>query len=263
MRSARAWLVLLGCLLTTTVWLTSPVFAVGDPEAAAPTLTFVEGRVMLRPVDRSRVELPKIGRELADGEVLITADQSRLQLQVGKMGLWRVGRRAVFSPRRDGGRLTAGTALVRVPSDLGWVVESSRGAARLGRGLWLLQAVDNEGLKLVCLDGPTTVEALGEGAGAVPAGSDAGQLVRLKLRPGELVFLRPGGKDFGPIVTVYLEELLATSRLVNAFPEPLAELRRLHNLGIAQREQLKGVTNALVAGARDEKGFEIAVPKAK
>jgi len=253
MNVLRAWLWGFGYLLMT-VCCPMQAWAAGD---TAPTLTFIEGRVMLRPADGARVELPKLGRVLADGEVLVTGDQSRVQVQVGKDGLWRVGRRGVFSPQREGGRLSAGTALVRVPSDSGWVIESSRGMARLSRGLWMLQAVDNEGMKLICLDGPATVEALGDRL----ADPDTGPHLRLKLRPGELVFLRPGGKDFGPIVTVYLEELLATSRLVNAFPEPLAEARRLSNLGIAQREQLKGVTNALVAGAREEKGFEIAVPK--
>lgn len=253
MNILRAWLWGFGYLLMAACC-PMQAWAAGD---AAPTLTFIEGRVMLRPADGARVELPKLGRVLADGEVLVTGDQSRVQVQVGKDGLWRVGRRGVFSPQREGGRLSAGTALVRVPSDSGWVIESPRGMARLSWGLWMLQAVDNEGMKIICLDGPATVEALGDRS----AGPDTGLQLRLKLRPGELVFLRPGGKDFGPIVTVYLEELLATSRLVNAFPEPLAEARRLSNLGIAQREQLKGVTNALVAGAREEKGFEIAVPK--
>lgn len=219
---------------------------------AAPVLTHVHGRVMLRSAERGRVELPKDGRALAAGDALITGEQSRLEVRVGEDGLWRVGRRAVALPLADGGRLMAGTALVRVPVEAGWRIESARGAARLGQGLWMLQAVDNEGLKLVCLDGPAWAETEG---GAAPT--------RLKLKPGELVFLRPGGAEFGPIVTIFLEELLLTSGLVNAFPAPLPEMRRLRNLGVAQREQLKGVTNALVAGARDEKGFEIAVPKQK
>lgn len=257
MKAVRAWHFILGQLVAAT-FLTTSAFA-GDDAGTERILTHLEGRVMLRSAERTRVEFPKAGRVLVDGEILITGDQSRLEVRVGEAGLWRVGRRAVFVPQAEGGRLMAGTALVRVPSEAGWRVESARGAALLGKGLWMLQAVDNEGLKLVCLDGPASVEALG----ATPFSASGGDTrpVRLKLRPGELVFLRPGGTDFGPIVTVYLEELLATSRLVNAFPEPLAELRRLQNLGIAQREQLKGVTNALVAGARDENGFEIAVPK--
>lgn len=229
-------------------------------EAAPGVLTFSEGRVMLRPAERPRVELPKIGRELAEGEALITGDHARLEVKTGDGGLWRVGRRAVFVARTDGGALPAGTALVRVPSETGWRVDGARGGVVIGKGLWMLQAVDNEGLKLMCLDGPAWAEARGDGKRSEKTDTPA---ARVELRPGELVFLRPGGVQFGPIVTIYLEELLATSRLVNAFPERLPEARRLMNLGLAQRERLKGVSNALVGGAGDEKGFEIAVPKRK
>ena len=233
------------------------------------TLTQLDGRVMLRSVHAgggSRVEFPKAGRTVVEDEVLITGEQSLFELRVGESGWWRVGRRAVLAPQVDGGgRLTAGTALVRVSAPAGWRIEAAKGAARLGPGLWMLQAVDNEGLKIVCLDGPAEVTALGPAlpSGAPTPGASAAvpaQTDRLKLRPGELVFLRPGGTAFGPIVVIYLEELVATSRLVNGFAAPLTELRRLRNLGVVQREQLKGVTNALVAGARDDKGFEIAVP---
>lgn len=219
----------------------------------------VEGRVMIRKATSSRVEFPEAGRALEPGEIVITGDRACAELREGESGLWRVGRRAVLVAQPGGGRLTAGAALVRVPVDSGWRVESERGVVKLGRGLWMVQAVDNEGLKLVCLDGPADVEACGEGV-AGPA--DAEERPRVKLRPGELVFLKPGGRQFGPVVTIYLEELLATSRLVNGFPEPLAEVRRLRNLGWIQREQLKGVTTALVSGARDDDGFDVVVPKA-
>jgi hypothetical protein len=249
----------------------------------APTLGHVAGRVMLRTFNAkggARLEFPKTGRQLAAGEVLISGDQSLFELRVGEAGWWRVGRRAVVAPLAGGGgRLTAGTALVRVPKGASWRIDAARGSARLAAGLWLLQAVDNEGLKIACLDGPAELLAIGEpaapesaktkatgggelsGATASPGVTPA-PLDRLKLNPGELVFLRPGGAAFGPIVVIYLEELIATSRLVNGFPEPLPELRRLQVLGVVQRQQLKGVTNALVAGARDDQGFEVAVPKA-
>ncbi len=237
----------------------------------APTLGHLAGRVMLRALNAkggARLEFPKTGRQLAAGEVLITGDQSLFELRVGEAGWWRVGRRAVVAPLAGGGgRLTAGTALVRVPKGASWRIDAARGSARLAAGLWLLQAVDNEGLKIACLDGPAELLAIGEPAAPEPANAKAtgvtpAPLDRLKLNPGELVFLRPGGAAFGPIVVIYLEELIATSRLVNGFPSPLPELRRLQVLGLVQRQQLKGVTNALVAGARDDQGFEVAVPKA-
>ena len=261
----------------------APVGAQAAAGEQAPTLGHVAGRVMLRTLNAkggARLEFPKTGRQLAAGEVLITGDQSLFELRVGEAGWWRVGRRAVVVPLAGGGgRLTAGTALVRVPKGASWRVDAARGSALLAAGLWLLQAVDNEGLKIACVDGPAELLALGEpaapesanakatgvgeGSGATAAtGGTPAPLDRLKLNPGELVFLRPGGAAFGPIVVIYLEELIATSRLINGFPTPLPELRRLQVLGLVQRQQLKGVTNALVAGARDDQGFEIAVPKA-
>jgi hypothetical protein len=261
----------------------APVGAQAAATEQAPTLGHVAGRVMLRTFNAkggARLEFPKTGRQLAAGEVLITGDQSLFELRVGEAGWWRVGRRAVVAPQAGGGgRLTAGTALVRVPKGASWRIDAARGSARLAAGLWLLQAVDNEGLKIACLDGPAELLAIGEPAAPESANTKAtggGELSgataatgvtpepldRLKLNPGELVFLRPGGAAFGPIVVIYLEELIATSRLVNGFPEPLPELRRLQVLGVVQRQQLKGVTNALVAGARDDQGFEVAVPKA-
>ncbi len=246
------------CVLGLGVWLAAARLGAAEAEPAVatrPVVTHVDGRVMLRDAKQARMTLPKVGGEVAEGEVLITGDRSLVELKVGA-GLWRLGRRGVLIPGAEGGRLMAGTALVRVPPGAGWRVESTKGSARLGKGLWMVQAVDNEGIKLVCLDGPSEVAALGEGAGPGMPGV-------IKLKPGELVFLSPDGKTFGVIVTVYLEELLVTSRLLNGFPAPLPEQRRLMNLALAQREQLKGVTNAVVAGARKETGFEIAVPRAR
>lgn len=229
-------------------------------EPDAVVFGHVEGRVMIKKTTSARVEFPAAGRALGPGEIVVTGDQACAELRMGSAGLCRVGRRAVVIAQQGIVRITAGAALVRVPEEQGLRVESARGAVLLRKGLWMAQAVDNEGLKLVCLDGPSDVEAWGEGA-AGP--DDAAQRARIRLRPGELVFLKPGGREFGPVVTIYLQELLATSRLVNGFPEPLAEARRLQNLALIQSEQLKGVTNAVVAGARDADGFELAVPKGK
>lgn len=63
-------------------------------------------------------------------------------------------------------------------------------------------------------------------------------------------------------MTIFLEETLATSRLINGFPEPPPGIRRLVNQAIAQRERLKGVSNAVIVGAAAAGGFRIAVPDA-
>ena len=82
------------------------------------------------------------------------------------------------------------------------------------------------------------------------------------MRAGEVVFAQPGGRGLGPVVTVFLDELLATSRLVGGFAAELPQAERLRQLGAAQRESLQKVSNAFVGGARDAEGFELVVPKA-
>ena len=225
--------------------------------AEAPSLTFVRGQVLLREADGMKLKFARKDMAVPEGMVLVTGENGQAEVRVAG-GLWRLGRRAVFAPGpAGGGRLLAGSALAVVPPDRTWRVESSRGLVSLDAGTWILQAVDNEGLKLICLNGPADAVALGELK--TPA---ATPWRKVKLRPGELVFLLPKGKAFGPVVTIFLQELLATSRLVGAFPDDLPDAVRIRNLAQAQSGQLKGVTNAVVGGAKDEKGFQLVVPKA-
>ncbi|MBC8009684.1 MAG: hypothetical protein H7067_06275 [Burkholderiales bacterium] len=177
-----------------------------------------------------------------------------MELRVGE-GRWRVGALVVWQAEADGVRLLSGSALALVPKGAEWRVDSLGSRARLGAGVWMLTAVRNQGLKVVCL------EASGELAAELAEDFGKGKTDTRRLRAGELVFLRPAGKGFGPVLTVFLEELLATSRLVNGFAEPLPELERLRVVAAAQRERLGGVTNALVGGATDDRGFEVVVPR--
>ncbi|MBW8781284.1 MAG: hypothetical protein JF599_05270 [Verrucomicrobia bacterium] len=225
------------------------------PDTPGPTtLSFVRGQVLLR-APQGKIEFAKAGRVVAEGATVVTGENAHAEVKP-PAGLWRLGRRAVFTPRADGARLLAGTVLAVIPAGRTWSVESARGLVALGEGTWILQAVDNEGLKLICLDGPAEAVALGEVTAPAPEPTR-----HVRLRPGELAFLLPGGRAFGPVVTIFLQELLATSRLVQDFPDDLPDARRLKNLATAQGEQLKAVSNALVAGAQDEKGFQLVVPK--
>jgi hypothetical protein len=218
------------------------------------------GRVMLRPAEAGgRMRFAKVGAEFSPGDTITTGERSRFELIGANDARWRLGGRTAFLLRKEGARLLAGTALAVVPDGETWTVDTFGSRARIGGGTWILHAVENEGLKVICLDGPARLET--------DVAADAAKLDKLtpaglKMKPGELIFLRPGARGFGPLVTIYLGELLATSRLVVGFKNPLPRIIRLQNLGIAQSEQLKGVSSALVAGAKSQDGFDVYLPGA-
>ncbi|HTJ78227.1 MAG TPA: hypothetical protein VL357_04460 [Rariglobus sp.] len=231
--------------------------ATGSWAAPVAELGHVEGHVLLRLRNTKKLDVVTEGRAMSWGEVLVTGDASRFELRPSAGGgLWRVGRRAVFSLKEGGACLLAGTALVQVPKNATWRVESIRSVAALPAGSWLVQAVDNLGLKILCLDDESEpVLAWGD-----PLSPAKAAVAAVRLRPGQLVFLQPDGKEFSPMATIYLAETLSTSRLVNGFPEPVPGMERLVNQAIAQQARIDKLSNAVIVGASKAGGFQIAVP---
>lgn len=233
------------------VWLFSFAACLAAPEPAWPVAGEVDGRVLVREgggVYRGRASA---GMELRAGEIVLTGPDARVEWRVGDEGRWRVGATAVWVAGETPGcsELRAGTALAAVPRGERWTVGAAATRVVLGEGVWLLTAVENEGLKIVALDDGTLRLPDPE---AVPR--------EARLRAGEVIFARPGGRGFGPVVTILLDELLASSRLVARFKEPLPRMERLRQQGEAQRERLRLVSNVHVGGATDGDAFQLVVP---
>ena len=239
----------------------------GEAAAAGPVVGEAFGRVLVREdgggAYRGRATP---GLELRAGEAVLTGPAARVEWRIGERGRWRIGERAVWiaGARSEEAELRAGTALAAVPEGAWWTVGAARARVRLGEGVWLLTAVENEGLKVVALD-EGVIEAGGAGADR-EANADAGDGVppKARMRAGEVVFVQPDGRGLGPIVTIFLDELLGSSRLITRFREPLPQMERLRQQGQAQRERLRLVSNVHVGGAKDSAGFQLLVPgKAK
>lgn len=164
--------------------------ALTDVAAVAPVamLGHLQGRVLLRETGGGKLRRVEAGHALALDAALISGDATRYEVRPTEGGgLWRVGRRAVFSLQAAGAaRLWAGTAFVHVPAAAEWRVESRRSVVLLPEGSWLVQAGDNQGLKVVCLDGSAPLRGLG-----LPGTPSASSAATVKLRPGELAFLQP------------------------------------------------------------------------
>lgn len=251
-RRARRPLTVAGLLLCAV----NGMAEVDTADAARPAVA-TAGEAVGRVLVRERGDGPYRGRaaagmELRAGDAVLTGPGARVEWRAGDRGRWRVGERAVWIAGAAPGdaELRAGTALAAVPEGARWTVDAAAARVALGEGVWLLSAVENEGLKIVALDGGEAREA-GAGDGAAKT---------LRLRAGEVVFARPGGRGFGPVVTIFLEELLGSSRLVARFGEELPQMERLRRQGEAQRERLRLVTNVHVAGAKDAEGFQVIVP---
>ena len=255
MNSVSRWIV---SGVVAVLWVLAPCR--GESVSAAPIAGEAAGRVLVReggagPYRGRAAE----GMELHAGDAVLTGPGGRVEWRIGERGRWRIGERAVWVAGAAFGdaELRAGTAIAAVPDGARWTVGAARARVSLGEGVWLLSAVENEGLKLVALDA-------GEAAivDAEPAETRTKKegVSRLRLRAGEVVFVRPEGGGFGPVVTIFLDELLASSRLVAQFKEPLPQMERLRQQGEAQRERLRLVGNVHVGGAKDAEGFQLIVP---
>lgn len=246
-RPVRRLLTLAGMLLGACVCI-----AAVDTTPARPVAGETSGRVLVRESGEGRYRgRAEAGMELRAGEAVLSGPRARAEWLLGSRGRWRIGERAVWIAGEVPGdaELRAGTALAAVPDGARWTVGAARVRVTLGEGVWLLTAVANEGLKIVALD-DGEVES---------AGAETDVASRLRLRAGEVVFARPDGEGFGPIVTIFLGELLGSSRLVTAFQKPLPQMARLFQQAEAQRERLRLVSNVHVGGAKDSDGFQIIV----
>lgn len=237
-----------GWWCVAAAWL---LLAAARADEAGLVVTEAAGRVLGRSeagAYRGRVEP---GFAPAAGDTILTGREARVELAWGEGGRWRVGQNAGW--RRAPGmspaeaELIAGSALVMPPEGGEVGVAAAAATVRLTGGVWIVTAAANDGLKLVALD-----------RGRARRGA-----VELELREGEVVFAPPGLEGFGPVVTIFLEETLVTSRLVSGFKEELPGLERLRLRAAAQREALRHVSNAFVGDARGEGAFQLVVPKGR
>lgn len=156
-----------------------------------------------------------------------TGPESRAELTAPDQTITRVGANTVFS-FADNGRtlnLEQGNVLFHPPKGLGGGTIKSGGAAAAVLGTTLIvSATVNGGFKVILL----------EGKGSVTLSN--GKSVTLKA--GQLVFVRPGGTAFSPVLDINLGKLVAGSLLVNGFQQPLSSQASIQAAIDQQNSQL-------------------------
>jgi len=114
-----------------------------------------------------------------------------------------------------------------------------------GKGLFILQATVNGGLKFISLAGRFTLNQPVRG------------IKKVKLYPGQLVFAHPEKKGFSKILNFNLKTLLVSSGLINEFDNEPSFDRELSKAVIEQQGLITEEFRAKVGDAYEASTFDI------
>ena len=114
-----------------------------------------------------------------------------------------------------------------------------------GKGLFILQATVNGGLKFISLAGRFTLNQPVRG------------IKKVKLYPGQLVFAHPEKKGFSKILNFNLNTLIASSGLINEFDNEPSFDRELSKAVIEQQGLITKEFRAKVGDAYEASTFDI------
>ncbi len=171
-------------------------------------------KVMAMPA--KAVKMAKLAEPFKAPDLLQTGADSLAELTAVDKTVTRIGANTVFSfdPKGRSIRLEKGSVLFHSPTGKGGGTIRTGGASAsvLGTTIVVVTTVEG-GFKAIVLEGKGEVR--------LPNGD-----FRI-LRAGQLVFILPGSKTFGPLLNVNLDKLVHGARLVNGFEAKLPSLDRI------------------------------------
>jgi hypothetical protein len=181
---------------------------------------------------------PATVNELVKAPDLVrTGPESRAELTATDQTITRVGANTVFSfePTGRDMNLEKGNVLFHSPAGKGGGTIRSGGAAAAVLGTTLIvSSTGDGGFKVILLEG--------KGSVTLPNGKST------TLNAGQLVFVLPGQTDFGPVLDINLQKLVAGSQLVNGFTHPLPSMPLI-------RQAINKQTDAIARGSMEDTGL--------
>jgi hypothetical protein len=151
-------------------------------------------------------------------DILRTGAASRAELVADDDTVTRVGANTIFSfdPASRTLDLQQGSLLFHSPHGKGGgtIHTGSATASVLGSTL-IVTTTPNGGFKVIALEDDAEIH-LKNG-------------LKQKLKPGQMTFILPGGKQLAPILVFRLDELIRNSLLVKGFNQPLTSLPLILN----------------------------------
>jgi hypothetical protein len=170
-------------------------------------------------------------------DLVRTGPDSRAELTATDQTITRLGANTVFSFEPIGRNLSLeqGSVLFHPPKGQGGGTIKSGGVAAAVLGTTLIaSATEHGGFKVILLEG--------KGRATLPNGKS------VTLKAGQLVFVRPGGSDFSPVLNINLAKLVAGSQLVTGFSHELSSLPQI-------QKAIDGQKSDLASGRTVDTGF--------
>jgi len=189
------------------------------------TFTRVINQVKVVSAATKTITPAKVNTEFSTPDLIQTGPRSLAELKAPDNTITRVGANTIFSYERHGRtvNLQRGSLLFHSPRGKGGGVIRTKAASASVLGTTIMVAATADGgFKCVVLEGKAALQ--------MPNGN-----YRV-ARPGQVVFVAPGGENFGPTVDINLEKVVEKSKLVNL--EKVAEAE--NQAGEAPRERAPG-----------------------
>ena len=192
----------------------------------------------------------KVDQILKAPDLVRTGPNSRAELRAPDQTLTRVGANTVFAFDTQGRNinLQQGSVLFHSPTGKGGGTVKTGGAAAavLGKTIMVV-ATPNGGFKGIVLEG--------KGKFTLASGRSR------SLNAGQLLFVLPGGKTFGPTLNVNLSKLVQGSSLIKGYNAQLPSLPKVEGAVSVQQDKVNSGelvdTGLLVASAATENEVQV------
>lgn len=221
-----------------------------NPEAGLPfsraTVTKIVNDVKIVDAESLEQSPARVDRMFEAPDLMATARRSRAELLAPDGTITRVGSNTIFAfdAKQRTIDLKTGSLLFHSPEGKGGgTIRTSEASASVLGTTIMVSATSNGGFKLIVLEGIAEI--------IYPDGSlDV-------LEAGQVTFITPGDNLRAPILTLNLEELVASSQLVNGFEQPLASIAQIDEEARRQARRISGPSNLMLGDATAADEFQI------
>lgn len=201
---------------------------------------FIDGTNPLKPTIGTLTESTTISENL----ILASAANSRAEINHNGIIL-RIGSSTVFRLQKENSLwIKSGSILFSSDKNCSININSQNSSAQYrGYGTFIIEATSNGGFKFIPLESKGVITTKQGG--------------KLDVQNGRLLLILDNPSVFGNTYDIDLSLLIKSSRLVNAFPDPLPRLQKIGLALYSQQLKMRGKYNALIGDATTNSNLQL------